>query len=135
MKLTAEMLDTYQVTVDVNGHEYLIDQPKEKGGKGTGASPTDILIAAVAACKTMVAKSFLDSKKIEYKRVNTEIDYEFNGPNKSITVSMTVRLEVVGAKVNDIELRQLQTFVATGCAVANLMDSDKNSIETIVTVS
>ncbi|UJF15809.1 OsmC family protein [Jeotgalibaca sp. MA1X17-3] len=135
MKLTAEMMDTYQVTLDVDGHEYLIDQSKENGGKGTGANPSDMLIAAVAACKTMVAKSFLDSKEIEYQRVNTEIDYEFNGPNKNITVSMTVRLNVVGATVDETELRQLQTIVATGCPVANLMDSDKNTIETIVTVS
>ena len=134
MKLTAQMTNSYQVKVEVDGHEYVVDQPKEKGGKGTGANPSAILIAAIASCKTMVAKGFLDTKKIPYERVDTHVDYQFSGSNMHATVEMTVYVEVIGAKVDVTQRRQLQLIVETGCPVANVIDSEKNKIKTIVTV-
>lgn len=134
MKLTAQLSDSYQVKVNVDGHEYLIDQTEEKGGKGTGANPSSILVAAVAACKTMVAKGYLDTKKVSYERVDTTVDYQFKGPHTKATVEMFVHVEVVGARMDANQLRQLQLIVSTGCPVANVIDSEKNKIETIVRV-
>lgn len=132
MRLTAALTDSYQVKTKVNGHEYLIDQSEEKGGKGSGASPTSVMVAALAACKTMVAKGYLDAKKIAYDRVETAVDYEFHGPNSKATVEMTVHVDVTGANLNETQLKQLQLIVSTGCPVANVLDSEKNTIETIV---
>jgi len=134
MKVTATLTDSYQVKALAGTHEYLIDQPEERGGKGTGASPGAVLAAAVAGCKAMVAKGYLDARKITYDRIDTTIEYEFKGPSTKSALEMTIYVDVIGANVDDKQLQQLQKIVTIGCPVANVLKNDQNKIETVVQV-
>lgn len=134
MKVTAVLTDSYQVKAMASGHEYWIDQPEEKGGKGTGASPGAVLAAAVAGCKAMVAKGYLDARNISYDRVDTTVDYEFKGPSTKAVLEMTIYVDVIGASVDDKQLQQLQKIVTIGCPVANVLKNEQNKIETVVKV-
>jgi putative redox protein len=43
----------YQARVTVRGHELTVDEPAEDGGKDTGPTPTELLLASVASCYTL----------------------------------------------------------------------------------
>lgn len=134
MRITAELTDSYQVRAMVNGHEYLIDQTEEKGGEGTGASPGAVLAAAVAGCKAMVAKGYLDGRRIAFDKIETTIDYTIQGPATKTVLEMAIHVDVIGANLEDRQLQQLQKIVEIGCPVANVLANGQNKIKTIVKV-
>ena len=43
----------YQARVTVRGHELTVDEPAEDGGKDTGPTPTELLLASLASCYTL----------------------------------------------------------------------------------
>jgi putative redox protein len=43
----------YEARVTVRGHELTVDEPAEDGGKDTGPTPTELLLASLASCYTL----------------------------------------------------------------------------------
>jgi putative redox protein len=43
----------YQARVTVRSHELTVDEPAEDGGKDTGPTPTELLLASLASCYTL----------------------------------------------------------------------------------
>jgi uncharacterized OsmC-like protein len=46
----------YQARVTVRGHELTVDEPAEDGGKDTGPTPTELLLASLASCYTLALR-------------------------------------------------------------------------------
>lgn len=53
---------TFQVRIDAGDHSFLMDEPAEYGGLGTGPSPFDLLCAALGACTLMTMKLYAKRK-------------------------------------------------------------------------
>ncbi len=46
----------YQARLTVRGHELTVDEPAEDGGKDTGPTPTELLLASLASCYTLALR-------------------------------------------------------------------------------
>jgi putative redox protein len=53
----------YRVEIDASGHSLVSDEPIEVGGTDAGATPYDLVLAALGACTAMTLRMYADRKK------------------------------------------------------------------------
>ena len=53
----------YRVEIDASGHALVSDEPTEAGGTDAGATPYDLVLAALGACTAMTLRMYADRKK------------------------------------------------------------------------
>ena len=79
--------DAYDV--DVKGHVIRMDQPEFAGGTNTGATPTDIWVAALAGCVAYYAGKFLRENSLD----------------DAVTVRTVFKMGIGPARVSRIQLQ------------------------------
>lgn len=52
----------FQVRIDTGDHSFLMDEPVDYGGLGSGPSPFDLLCAALSACTLMTMRLYATRK-------------------------------------------------------------------------
>jgi putative redox protein len=52
----------FQVRIDTGEHSFIMDEPLELGGLGSGPNPFDMLCAAIAACTLMTMQLYVRRK-------------------------------------------------------------------------
>ena len=70
--LTARIGRTgYRVEIEASGHSLVSDEPVEVGGTNAGATPYDLVLAALGACTAMTLRMYADRKgwPLEHVRV------------------------------------------------------------------
>ncbi len=110
--------DGFRVRVRTGGHEYVLDEPVDQGGTGQGATPGEVLLAALAGCQTMVAHLYFRTQRITARSVVVGI--EADGPVDMQTGEIQVEFNVtltVDADVSDEQLTDLRAFVDRMCLV------------------
>ena len=50
--------DSFSITI--RGHDLVVDQPLEDGGRDSGPTPTELFVASIAGCVAHYARRFLD---------------------------------------------------------------------------
>ena len=53
----------YRVDIDAAGHPLVSDEPLESGGTNEGATPYDLILAALGACTAMTLRMYADRKQ------------------------------------------------------------------------
>ncbi len=53
----------YRIEIDASGHALVSDEPSEMGGSDAGATPYDLVLAALGACTAMTLRMYADRKK------------------------------------------------------------------------
>lgn len=130
MLVRGSLTDSYQTTLDVDGFEYIADRSVERGGEDTGTSPHGLLVASVAACKTMVAKGYLDHNNRSFEKIEVEADSQINGLPRNETIAITVQLNIIGAELSEKEFGYLTRIVENGCTMANILTAGgKNTVD------
>jgi putative redox protein len=82
-----------QFELAVRGHRLRVDQPVEDGGDDTAPSPTELLVASLAACVGFYARRYLDRHSLPADGLRVEADYDVvAGPTRVGRV--TLRLQV-----------------------------------------
>src|SRR5688500_3487896 len=62
--LTARIGRTgYRVEIEASGHSLVSDEPVEVGGTNAGATPYDLILAALGACTAMTLRMYADRKQ------------------------------------------------------------------------
>jgi putative redox protein len=60
--------------IEVAGHRIRSDEEPEKGGDGTGATPHELLLAALGSCTAMTLKVYAERKGWPLRDVNIALD-------------------------------------------------------------
>ena len=66
-------LGKYQVEARIGDSTFLMDEPVEAGGLGTGPNPYNLISAAVGACTTMTIRLYANRKGWPLTRVRTAV--------------------------------------------------------------
>lgn len=76
MSLTAQTHANYQVKINVNGHEFIADEPESKGGDNQGPNPSGLLLASLAACKVITVHMYAQRKGWPVEKVNISMTHQ-----------------------------------------------------------
>lgn len=121
--------ELYKVTIQTaSGNTLIADEPLDKGGQDKGFSPTELLIAALAACTSATLRMYADRKGWDLQEVKTAISLETNDTS-SIT-HIDRKLSLVGNL--DAEQRERLLYIANKCPVHKILS---NPIEINTSIS
>jgi putative redox protein len=68
----------FAIVVDCGAHRIVMDQPKTAAGSDRGASPLELILAALAGCFGTIGRFLAHQRKIELRgmRFDLEADYD-----------------------------------------------------------
>lgn len=109
MRVVARRREGFAHDVEIEGgHTVVVDEPAEAGGTDTGARPTLLLTASLAACTAVTTEMYAERKGWDLGDVEVEVDVAYSGPVPS---AFTVTLRV-GAQLTEEQERRLATIAA-----------------------
>lgn len=120
LKLTAELNEKYRVVTNIDGHEYVMDEPVDLGGDNTGTVPGGMLGVALAGCKAMVARMYADKHKITLRKVEVEVDLDFEETGDDIQMVMDADV-VIDGEMTEKQLEGMIKFVNEQCPVQKIL--------------
>ncbi|GEN30010.1 putative OsmC-like protein [Cerasibacillus quisquiliarum] len=74
----AYLQEGVQVKVQSRHFEVTIDEPKELGGTDTGMNPVELMLCALGACQSIVARMFAKKFEIEFEDFWVELTGELD---------------------------------------------------------
>ena len=83
--------------ITIGNHELIADEPIINGGKDTGPSPYDFLLAALGTCTSMTIRMYAKLKKIPLKNIIVRLKHE------KIHVEDCIGCENNNSKIDHIE--------------------------------
>ena len=118
-RVTVEHLDRDRFAIEVRGHLVVVDQPVDAGGTDAGPTPTELLVASLAACVGHYARRYLARHDLPDDDVCVEAEFSMaDRPNRVGSVAVTLHLpDGVPA-----ERRAPLLAVASHCTVHNTLD-------------
>ncbi|WP_440896344.1 OsmC family protein [Amphibacillus sp. Q70] len=66
------------VEAEVRGHKVRIDEPEHLGGTDTGMNPAELLLSALGACQSIVARTYAEKFDIDLKQFWVELEGELD---------------------------------------------------------
>ncbi|MGO4166297.1 bifunctional alpha/beta hydrolase/OsmC family protein [Novosphingobium sp. YAF33] len=110
----------FQLAMRAGKAHFLADEPAEVGGMGSGATPYNLLSAALAACTTMTLRLYAARKNWPVRHIHTFVKHHKTGQgDRPDTFSR--RIEVTG-EVDAAQLEELQQ-VAERCPVHRTLEA------------
>ncbi|HET6611319.1 MAG TPA: OsmC family protein [Kofleriaceae bacterium] len=116
--------------IEVSSHHLTADEPIAYGGSGTGATPYDLLLAALGACTSMTLRLYADRKgwplegvtvRLRHDKIHAR-DCEECETREGRIDWIDRRIEVTG--VLDAEQRQRLLEIANKCPVHRTLTSE-----------
>ena len=70
-------IDRDRLRIEVRGHELFANQTVEDGGEDTAPTPTEMLVASLAACVAFYAEGFLRRNGSTTEGLEVDADYRW----------------------------------------------------------
>jgi putative redox protein len=127
-------LGRYQVEARVGQSAFLIDEPKDVGGLGSGPNPYNLLSAALGACKTMTIRLYANRKNWPLKHVEVAVRHRRSDLNARDIFDVDVTLagaldEAQRAKLMEIGERCPVSITLTrGADVHSVLKPDVSNL-------
>jgi putative redox protein len=97
--------------VEVAGHRIRADEEVEKGGENTGATPHELLLAALGSCTAMTLKAYAERKGWPLRQVRVVLNAANANGGYIINRQVTIEGEL------DVDQRQRLIEIADKCPV------------------
>lgn len=65
----------YHLDINASGHALSADEPEDVGGTNRGATPYDLLSAALGACTTITLRMYANRKKLDVTSIETRVSH------------------------------------------------------------
>ncbi len=103
----------YQVEAKVGDASFLIDEPVEFGGLGSGPNPYNLIASALGACTTMTIRLYANRKGWPLSHVQTAVRHSRAGLNARDLFELDILLE---GTLDDVQRARLME-IAEKCPV------------------
>ena len=119
----AAIQERCQVTITARDHKVIVDEPKPFGDD-SGMTPMELLLGAIASCKSLVFKMGAHQQKIAYTKLEIEVEGDFDSagymgdPNVPVGFSAIRTTYHVETEATQVEIDALMTYVENHCPVA-----------------
>ena len=105
----------YQVTLQNGRHEFLADEPLDKGGEDAGPDPDELLEAALASCTAVTLRMYAERKKWPVAEIEVTVSFE-RVENKTV---FTKSIRINGG-IDEIQRQRLKE-IAERCPVSRTL--------------
>ena len=135
MRVNGKAVSHSRTDVSVRDLVEIVDEPEIRGGTNKGASPTETLLIALAACTNVV--SHMIAKKIgvdidamdigvvsEFDRRGVMLEEQVLVPFPNIDLSVKVT-----TSADDAQVEQIKTDLQKFCPIANVIRQSGTTIE------
>jgi putative redox protein len=75
MAVSARSLTNYQIEINADEGQFIIDEPVFKGGDGEGPDPYDVLLGALAGCKAITVQMYARRKGWPLEGVKMDLEH------------------------------------------------------------
>lgn len=126
VKTQSDWVKGMQVDAQASGHEVIMDQPEDMGGKNAGVNPLELLLISMGGCLGTVAAIVAKQERVTLNQfsVAVEGDYDVNflmgkdegGQGGFLEIRVTVKID---ADLNDEEKQAFFDKVESRCPVTN----------------
>jgi putative redox protein len=119
----------YRVEIEASGHSLVSDEPLEVGGTNTGATPYDLVLAALGSCTAMTLRMYADRKQWPLESVVVRLHHarshaadEEQCEDRPVRLDHIERtLELSGSLTDDQRARLAE--IAERCPVHRTLDA------------
>lgn len=113
----ASFKSRYGVVNTTRGHEWLADEPAEKGGDDEGPRPSELLLSALASCKIITCRMYAEHKGWDVTDIKIRLSIDENEPK---IIEKMIRFE----GNLDQEQRDRLLVISGRCPVAKMIDPE-----------
>ncbi len=115
MEVRHEARDRF--SVEIRGHDVVVDQPVHDGGDDLGPTPTELFVAGLASCVAYYAERFLVRHDVEVAGLGVCCDWEMAGERPSRVGSVAIHVTLPPGFPDRLSARL--HAVVEGCTVHN----------------
>ena len=72
----------YQARIQAGKHAFVVDEPESMGGKNSGPTPENLILASLGSCTAITLRMYAERKEWPLEKVEVKLYLE-NGPAKS----------------------------------------------------
>ncbi|MFI9617218.1 OsmC family protein [Streptomyces sp. NPDC052023] len=105
--------------VDVRGHQLMVDQPTDAGGRDTAPTPTELFAASLATCVAFYAGRYLQRHGLHRSGLRVRAEFTM-APDRPARVA-SVRVTVVPPPALSAQRHAALLAVASHCTVHNTL--------------
>lgn len=115
--------------IEAAGHVLVSDESIEAGGMDTGASPYDLLLAALGACTSMTLRMYANHKGWDVQRITVTLTHKkaVEADNKKQDI-ITRSIAIEGTLDDDQRLRLLD--IAAKCPIHRTLSEEPRPVIT-----
>ena len=117
-------IDSSRFATDVRmaGHRVVADEPDDKGGTGRGATPSDLLLGALASCTAITLRMYADRKGWPLDTARVDVDWD-QAPDQDKTTKAIRRVLHLTGELDE-EQRQRLKEIAERCPVHRTLSGE-----------
>ena len=120
----------YSTEIVARNHSILADEPKKYGGKDSGLTPYELLMASLGSCTAITLRMYADRKKWDLDEVLVHLEHSKQHAEDSLSceespakIDKFVRtIELVGNLTFDERMRLIQ--IANRCPVHKTLENE-----------
>lgn len=118
--------NSYTSNVQVHQHSLIVDEPLEKGGEDLGPAPGDYLCAALASCKAITLRMYLQRKQWNVDEIKVSVNLVLGTSMSSGQNTFYCKLNVKGDLDDEQQKRLL--MIANSCPLHKLLSKPNDVI-------
>jgi putative redox protein len=130
---TAEVTNTsdrYTSNLQINQHSLIVDEPLEKGGEDLGPAPGDYLCAALASCKAITLRMYVQRKQWKVDEIKVTVNLVLGTQMSSGNNTFYCNLHVKG-ELNDDQRKRL-LVISNSCPLHRLLSKPSDVVTEIL---
>lgn len=119
----------YTTSMQTNGFEFVADEPEVVGGKNLGPAPGDYLCMALASCKAITLRMYIQRKQWKADTIHVKVNL-VKGSQLATGVNTFYCEIIVSGDINADQQKRLEE-IAKVCPISRLLGK-QNEVITVI---